>query len=425
MYAWDVRFPSISAAIGVCCALGAGGCDPDVGSASREIVNGNVTNKDPSVVALVRGDEVACSGVLISDRVVLTAAHCVVNVPNPANLTVFFGSSLDQSTSLPASGIPKVPAGELVGVLDMRPHEDFTTETFDNDIGVVLLATPATDEPLPLLSSFDESFVGQEVRILGFGATSPTDDTTGRKREGTARIIDYLDTTFALEPSPSITCNGDSGGPALVSVDGTELVAGVLSLGNCETQSVETRVDAYADFIDEYLETTSVGSRAAGERCFYPENCASGVCLEATDAPGLSYCATPCESQGDCSEPLECADDYCRHPLPSPGALGTTCESAYDCEGRQFEELFLRGMCYLDGEEYVCTNVCIPEVIPCPDGFTCAESTLSDEWLCLDRGDDDVDGPNGCCQSGRAGASQLPVWFLLVMLSLRRRRERS
>jgi uncharacterized protein (TIGR03382 family) len=51
------------------------------------------------------------------------------------------------------------------------------------------------------------------------------------------------------------TCNGDSGGPAFMTLGGVEVIVGITSFGdsNC-TQGSDTRVDVFGTFVDTYVQ---------------------------------------------------------------------------------------------------------------------------------------------------------------------------
>jgi hypothetical protein len=100
---------------------------------------------------------------------------------------------------------------------------------------------------MPLLPrALDESFLGRETRLVGFGRASPDDTSAPSKRFGTG-VVDSLDaTTFRYRPSPSHACFIDSGGPAFITLD-REYVAGVTSSGDlsCTGSGLETRIDPF------------------------------------------------------------------------------------------------------------------------------------------------------------------------------------
>ncbi len=390
-------------------------CDASqVGRAEHAIVNGTEDTGDPAVVALITDDRIECTGALIADRVVVTAAHCVDSYSSD-DLSVFFGQSLEDS-------------GEMVGVLDVRQHAAFARGSAPaNDIAAVLLDAPSTIPPVPLRREpITDAQIGSQVRLVGFGRTSPTDSAPRLKREGTARLSSFAETTINLVPDPSITCVGDSGGPALLDSGGGERLAGVLSLGtpDCASLSVETRVDAYAaTFLDAYVAATEPGVASLGDRCFYDENCASGLCLAAVDLPSLSFCSATCEAPDDCPPSLICeitsgAFGYCRHPTPSPGALGTLCADDYDCATVTSDGTKLRTWCDspAGGAPDRCTVECEPDTSDCPEGYACERSEHDGGRACF------VGAAQGCsCRAARRTAPSGAPLLLILLWPLARR----
>src|SRR5436190_1819679 len=112
----------------------------------------------------------------------------------------------------------------------------------DGDPGVVallrggaLVCTATLIAPRVLLTAghcLAASGAGIALRLVGFGRTGATDTSAPRKREGTSLIASLAANDFAFAPSPSQTCEGDSGGPAFATLDGAERVVGVTSSGD-------------------------------------------------------------------------------------------------------------------------------------------------------------------------------------------------
>lgn len=111
-------------------ALAVGCSAPDLGSSEPAITEGADDGADPAVVGLLfDGDAqpLRCTGTLIDERVVLTAAHCGADV-DPSAVGVFFGSDLGTG-------------GTRVALLDAIAHPDYA-DSADHDLALLLLADP-------------------------------------------------------------------------------------------------------------------------------------------------------------------------------------------------------------------------------------------------------------------------------------------
>ena len=123
-------------------------------------------------------------------------------------------------------------------------------------------------------------------------------------------------TIFNDEENESAVCNGDSGGPMLVTIGGVEYVAGVASYsdGVCARSGVHTATQDYYDWIL---------SQAPEVADTYVEICGNGV---DDDGNGATDCDDPVCARADGCEPencsnniddnhngkIDCADPYCR-----------------------------------------------------------------------------------------------------------------
>jgi hypothetical protein len=163
------------------------------------------------------------------------------------------------------------------------PHPDWTEDTIPNDLGLVALAEDAPTAPIRLIGSPEKAEDGEQVRLVGFGNTAFGGVDNGTKRAGTATIDDEDASTMYLAPSPSLTCNGDSGGPLFVEREGAWAMAGIHSRSDCETQSFNERVDVHrdgriADFIAAHGGGgVCMGDGTCDDGCSYDPDCVDGA----------------------------------------------------------------------------------------------------------------------------------------------------
>ena len=395
---------TLVAALGLACEAPA-----PAGRHQTSITNSTDDDADLGVVALMQGMSVVCTATLVAPRVILTAAHCVQSETWP---DAFFGA-------VPGQG------GTRIALADVRRHPAFDPSTLANDIALAVLADPpppgATAWPLPA-APLDATAQGLPLRLVGFGRTTPTDTTPARKRSGTAALTSLSPTELQFAPSPSQTCDGDSGGPAFATLGGIEVLVGVTSSGDpmCAQQARDIRSDAYDQpFIAPYLAAAAEGTAAAGARCFYAGHCANGAeCAAALDEPRLSFCAPACAAGAGCAAGLECVSGLCRHPTPSPGALGAPCQSANQC---------VDGVCASAGEmaAQVCSRTCFSDLAGfCPAGYACVATTGGNgAQACF--ASSAPSGGGGCtiARGANVGSVMLvcATWFFLLGRRFRRR----
>ena len=255
---------------------------PDVGVSLQEQMHAGIYGGEPAVepyhAAVVGihqryGDYVSispfCSGTLLSDRVVLTAAHCLdvaaggrtpVTI-DPSEVAVYFGD--EAATD---------PNPIAYAVEDTLIHPAYSRYSHTSDIAVLRLSVgPGSDVAAPVahlpadLGLRDADVGALTLNFAGFGEIE--DGSYGVKLAADG-LLGGLGCSVYGCPTPGNAsvqlsydqgsggpCFGDSGGPAFV-VRGSEVyVAGVTSYGDgdCTVYGVSTRVDAFDNWLTAYL----------------------------------------------------------------------------------------------------------------------------------------------------------------------------
>lgn len=219
------------------------------------IVNGTNTTGYPSVCLVGDASDYFGSGTLIAPQYVLTAGHVAEGVSDTGG-RVSIGGQTYSTTKV-----------------TMHPSYNGNQIGSDsaNDIAIYKLDRPVVGvTPSPIFRAAPT--VGQMLTLVGFGGggtgTTGTNGDFGIKRVGTTPI-DQVSTKLIHwsfdNNTESNTAPGDSGGPAFVTVGGVQYVAGVTSGGDQANagigdHSFDTRVDAYATWIDSIVGTTTGGT---------------------------------------------------------------------------------------------------------------------------------------------------------------------
>ncbi len=291
----------------------------------RYKVSGNFFSPTPS-----------CTGTLISEDTVLTAAHCLTEVKgfkvNPTKadaVRIMFGQ--DSTSDL------------WVAVSEVSVHPGYNPSSLENDIALARLAGPAPAgfEPVPALPAslgLTAADVGTDLDFVGFGYSNLSKTDIGVKLHNVLPLGALgcptnvypgcfpgapTDTQFSYsqvdQGQVEGPCNGDSGGPAFIQRGGVSYVAGITSYGDgpCTDYGVSTTVDAFEGYINAFVGEGGTPG---------PDCSADGTCNDQC-APGDDPDCGGGDSGGG-----SCGDGVCGAGESCDGRNGTSACS--DCGGK-------------------------------------------------------------------------------------------
>jgi V8-like Glu-specific endopeptidase len=334
------RFFVLALMLGVGCASDAR--DGEVtGALSTAIVNGTPDATDPAVVALVTRRvhcqeplvDSFCTGVLVADRVVLTAAHCALaDGQTPLDFEVYVGDHVNGGT------------GRFYAVVDQHIHPSYDPMTYANDLALLELALSPGVAPVSLASVAPPP-MGATVRVVGFGLDQ--NHHNGDKLEGTSTLASLDSMILRTEPSPALACGGDSGAPVFFDDVGGPRLIGIARSGDaaCASYTNATRIDSYiGTFVQPYVDAPPSPSRRPAQ---LTEN----------------LCSAPCTIDDDCPLGMLCLPEralghLCGYPELRSGMLGATCTTNTDCATASGPGLCAASGAGDDGRSCGCFTTC-------------------------------------------------------------------
>jgi hypothetical protein len=376
--------------------------------ATHAIIAGAENRMLPAVGAILNGGQSFCTGTLLAPKVVLTAAHCIDSARSANNLA--FRIELPANN---ANGYEWKTYAADPSLLTTHPNWDASQVKNGYDIGFVILkeAVEATDaKPLPWNADtpIDQSYVGQSIQFLGYGLVVSTKTQVVRAQVKMGALIPIeaiRNHEIVTRGQGTSICHGDSGGPALLQMQGAWTVVGVNSYvtgtlaapkrSACDGTGVPIRTDSYKTYIQSIMQQYASNPCTTNEHCDAGKVCdtSTGACIANPCGDGVCNAAVG-ENCGTCAQDCGCvAGQVCQANVCIATQQQNPCGDGV-CNAAAGENC---GTCAQDcgcAAGQVCqANVCVSPTAPgCQSDAECQSGQVCQNGQC-------VATPVGYCQS--------------------------
>ncbi|KAJ1944335.1 hypothetical protein FBU59_002630 [Linderina macrospora] len=207
-----------------------------------------------------------CVGVILSDEYIITAARCLYDDKKKAgsNMLIRIGYG-NSDTALQ----------KMVNVRKVTEHPDYNNDTFENDIAVLQVQKMDLEGMGITVAKVYQGTIesGSAATAIGWGTTDNKNSRSFAKKLKKADVYIGDDdacktydttyfkgtftsnngTTICIDDSKSVgngPCIGDTGGPLVITVDGEQQVAGILSYQGGPDGSTQCAADGGFDFYE-------------------------------------------------------------------------------------------------------------------------------------------------------------------------------
>ena len=200
--------------------------------AARALVGADIADRTVQrYTVVVAGAKGRCSGVVLAQNVVLTAAHCIQT-----------GSNL-QVGGNPGGGYRTPPPSALSPVIEIVQHPRFSSaDAGSPDLAILKLAKPLPDRFIPAVLNPRDLNVGDDLIAAGYGKNAAHDRKAGTVlRMVLLRVSQSIKgwvILVSVREDASGAGAGDSGGPVFAYRGMHSLVALIVAVSENRTKAV-------------------------------------------------------------------------------------------------------------------------------------------------------------------------------------------
>lgn len=289
--------------------------------------------------------QIFCTATLVSQSLVLTAAHCVDNISS-GEVVFLIGVDAQQSQSYSVTNI------------NLHPLWDGHVQN-GHDAAILTLSTTVNNvEHVEINLSNPSTLHGKQAALVGYGRSFDEAIGQGIRRKATVSILGSSAHTLDFTFNGSGACQGDSGGPAYIqeSNDIWKQV-GITSWG--DPQCLGDYHYQRLDVISSWLLSSGVPSSRSTTRMCSTQGVCDGSCEEDQDCWEIVCPSGSCTAQNSMCVADNFCDALCGNSDPDCGSNTQDYCAIYGLYGNGYCDTSCP---QFDNDCSISSNICTPTI---------------------------------------------------------------